>query len=481
MSSEQPTDTFSSGQRRLALVIGVNEAANSSLPALKHSIADATKMAEVLRDSCGFELFQPPLLGEYATSERVKSAVLALARERGENDFLLLYFSGHGLPMTISGDQPDIYLATHNFSEREAEEDETLHFSMRWLQNKLYIPTQAGRVLLILDCCYAGNIGMTADNPYLKDLKARVYKFFGQPMGSDEAHKGGLRLALTATGHDQSAGERDGYGLMTKYLVEALQGHVDEVLELENQGKISLQRVQRYLETVMPATQTPSVEGGYAGKDCVLAQYPERAAELRRKHTPVVNERPHTYIPFPRKDSFQPRPHEFETLERLLFPVTTGETAPPRVGLVGVIGMGGIGKTQLAVELAYRYEDRFPSGIFWMPATGTTLPQWQRQFADLAVSTDYLREDDDATKPDNEMKRASHLVPLSCPSCRCLAHPRQRGKHRPCAKRTHCHRRSRGTMHHPLHLTQHHHPTRCQTTRRRTLARRWSTKSPLNT
>ena len=210
MSSVQPTDTFSSGQKRLALVIGVNEAVNSALPTLKHAVDDATKMAEVLRDSCGFELFQPSLLGEYATSERVKSTVLALARERGKNDFLLPYFSGHGQPMTISGDQPDIYLATHNFSEREAEEDETLHFSMRWLQNKLYIPTQVGRVLLILDCCYAGNIGITAANPYLQDLKACLYTFFEQPMGNDEAHKGGLRLALTATGHDQSAGEQDG-------------------------------------------------------------------------------------------------------------------------------------------------------------------------------------------------------------------------------------------------------------------------------
>ena len=101
-------------------------------------------MAEVLRDSCVFELFQPPLLGEHATSDHVKSAVLALAHERSENGFLLFYFSRHGQPMTVGGDQPDIYLATHNFSEWEAEEDETLHFSMRWLQNKLYIPTQAG-------------------------------------------------------------------------------------------------------------------------------------------------------------------------------------------------------------------------------------------------------------------------------------------------------------------------------------------------
>ncbi len=419
MSNEQSQSAFLPDARRIALVVGVNKAASSSRPSLKHAIDDAQKMAQVLQDSCGFELFAPPLIGENATSTNIKHTLLAMARQSSANDFLLLYFSGHGQPMTVSGDQPDIYLVTHDFNEQDVEDDEALGFSMRWLQNRLYIPTQAGKVLLILDCCYAGNIGMTASNPYLDDLKARIYKFFGQPMGSDESRKGGLRLALTATGHDQTAGEQDGNGLMTKYLVEALQGKVDEVIELENQGKVSVQRLQRYLQQTMPTTQNPNVAGDYAGKECILAHYPERAAELlcQRQRTPVVNERPHTYIPLQRKASFQARPDEFETLERLLLPFTTDTSSSPRVALVGVLGMGGIGKTQLAAEFAHRYKDRFAAGVFWMPAIGTTLADWQHQFADLAEKTDYLRADDDITNPENETKRARHL-------CRYLAqHP----------------------------------------------------------
>ncbi len=419
MSSEQLVPTFSADSRRIALVIGVNDAENSHTPPLHHAVDDAQKMAEVLQNSCGFELLEPPFVGANATSTNIKRAILAMVRQSSDNDFLLLYFSGHGQPMTVNGDQPDVYLVTHDFNEQDVEDDEALGFSMRWLQNKLYIPTQAGKVLLILDCCYAGNIGMTASNPYLDDLKARISKFFGQPMGSDEARKGGLRLALTATGHDQTAGEQDGYGLMTKYLVEALHGKVDEVIELENQGKVSVQRVQRYLQQIMPVTQNPSVAGDYAGKECILAQYAERAVELRRQHqhTPVVNERPQTYIPMPHKDTFQPRPGEFETLERLLFPPQSSNSSSSRVALVGVLGMGGIGKTQLAAEFAHRYKERFPAGVFWMPAIGTTLADWQRQFADLAEKTDYVRGDDDITHPENEVKRARHI-------CRYLAaHP----------------------------------------------------------
>ena len=31
-------------------------------------------------------------------------------------------------------------------------------------------------------------------------------------------------------------------------------------------------------------------------------------------------------------------------------------------------GMGGIGKTQLAVEYAYRYKEKYPGGIYWVNA-----------------------------------------------------------------------------------------------------------------
>src|SRR6266702_2442461 len=195
-------------ERRLALVIGVNEASHSHLDPLNYAINDAEAMARILQEQCGFTLPIPPLIGAEATSSNVKKAVLAFARQRTDADFLLLYFSGHGQPMTVSGDQSDIYLVTSDFSESETEEDDTMHCSMRWLQDKLYLPTQAGKVLLVLDCCYAGNMGRTASDPYLEDLKARIYKYFGAPGSASGARSGGLRLALTATGHNQPATEQ---------------------------------------------------------------------------------------------------------------------------------------------------------------------------------------------------------------------------------------------------------------------------------
>lgn len=399
------------GERRLALVIGVNDAPLSDLPSLHYAVNDAEAMAEVLQQQCGFTLMRPPLLGADATSANVKKAILALARQRSDNDFLLLYFSGHGQPMLVDGDQPDIYLATHDFAEGEVEEDNTLHVSMRWLQDKLYLPTQAGKVLLILDCCYAGNMGRTAPDPYLEDLKARIQKYFGAPGSASGSRSGGLRLALTATGHDQTAYERDGHGMMTGFLLDALRGQVDEVIDLEERGNVSLQRLHSYLLRVMPATQNPSVAGDYAGKACVLAQYAERAETLRQARRVTVNERPHSYIPLARSASFQPRPGEFERIATLLFEEQTDDASvhSPHACIVGLIGMGGIGKTRLAVELAYIYKERFPTGVFWLPVTSMNVGELLHQLADLVSKTDYLPPSDDVSHPENEERRARHF------------------------------------------------------------------------
>ncbi len=136
--------------------------------------------------------------------------------------------------------------------------------------------------------------------------------------------------------------------------------------------------------------------------------------------------RPKSFIPHSPSPLFQPRPREFEHLKGMLFE-SKREKLPPRVGLVG---MGGVGKTQLAVELADRCIDRYPGGVFWMSAADKDIVDWQRQLAALAVDTDYLPPDDNLSSPENERRRARYL-------CRYLA---------PC--------RRKSDLFHALHLTR---------------------------
>jgi WD40 repeat protein len=77
---------------------------------------------------------------------------------------------------------------------------------------------------------------------------------------------------------------------------------------------------------------------------------------------PPERESPFT-VPFPRNADFVGRDQDLERLHASL----SGEQ-PVGIRPAGLTGMGGIGKTQLAVEYAYRYRRRYPGGVFWISA-----------------------------------------------------------------------------------------------------------------
>jgi WD40 repeat protein len=308
--------------------------------------------------------------------------------------------------MDVEAGRNEIYLGTHDFIEKQVEQDETLHLSLPWLRDKLYQHAEARKVLLVLDCCYSGEVGRSGPDPYLEELQQRLSYYFGKPGAAIGTPTGGLRQALTATGHNMSAQENQAHGQMTSFLLPALRGEVLEILG--RQKLLTLWRLVDYLKENYKQPPKPALSGDDAGQDCILAYFPSiPTSRIATLSGSISAERPASYLPFPRNPFFQPRPGEFERLEHLLFTSGTRQSVP--LGLVGVTGMGGVGKTQLAVELAYRYRQHFPGGIFWIPATGHNLFDWQHTLAELAVKTSFLPAGDDPTNPEHEALRARHL------------------------------------------------------------------------
>ncbi|KAL4863239.1 hypothetical protein BDV12DRAFT_206709 [Aspergillus spectabilis] len=71
----------------------------------------------------------------------------------------------------------------------------------------------------------------------------------------------------------------------------------------------------------------------------------------------------HMMIPFGRNPRFVGRQDEIHKLENLI-------SMPNGAKRLAITGLGGVGKTQVALELAYRMRDREPEcSIFWIPCT----------------------------------------------------------------------------------------------------------------
>ncbi|KAL5000016.1 purine and uridine phosphorylase [Aspergillus recurvatus] len=68
-------------------------------------------------------------------------------------------------------------------------------------------------------------------------------------------------------------------------------------------------------------------------------------------------------IPFPKNEGFVGRGGQLSQLEELLF-------SPGRQHKVAITGLGGVGKTQIALEFAYQTQQSRPEcSIYWIPAT----------------------------------------------------------------------------------------------------------------
>jgi hypothetical protein len=68
-------------------------------------------------------------------------------------------------------------------------------------------------------------------------------------------------------------------------------------------------------------------------------------------------------VPFPQNPDFVGRDDDLEALHDVL-----QKRKPVGIRPAGLTGMGGIGKTQLAVEYVYRHKADYPGGIFWVNA-----------------------------------------------------------------------------------------------------------------
>jgi tetratricopeptide (TPR) repeat protein len=346
-------------------MVGVNGSIKCSDPEpLKYAERDARDLAQVLeRKQCQFAHENVTLLlAEQATAQNVRQGVISkLDTAKTDADLLLFFFSGHALHICTHEGKDDIFFVTHDYDPQVAYNDPTLLFSMTWLWEHLYQSQAAGIVLIVLDCCYAGNMVGAGPDPLVIDIRKCIDEYKENTSGiKGKPHLGRMRIILAASRYNETAKEcqEKAHGIMSAYMLAALRGEVPDVLD-EN-GNIWLQMLHRYLEKQMG---TPPFIGSLT-RPCWLAAYPELSAKAHRQRADEERQRQHaadrrnrlhalladhrSFI-HGRLDNFVGRVQELADLrQRIAEYLPTG-------GYVIVTGQAGQGKSSIIAKLVEEY------------------------------------------------------------------------------------------------------------------------------
>jgi uncharacterized caspase-like protein len=230
---------------RWAVVIGVGDYDNKSVPKLRFAESDADAMYRLLTTRAGYARENVLLLTDKApekpTLQNIRLALGDfLARKTTRDDMVLIYYAGLGAPeVDASSKETDgqaKYLIPRNV---QPESLRRTAFAMEEMQG-LVARIPAERVVLLLDTSYSGAAGGRTFVP----PNARPRSVSDQFLERLAKSRG--RLVITASGANEVALEPAdlGHGLFTYYLLEGLSGKADR----NGDGIVTVSELYPYLE-----------------------------------------------------------------------------------------------------------------------------------------------------------------------------------------------------------------------------------------
>lgn len=223
-----------------AVVIGVGN--YDHMPKLKFTDDDAHEVYAFLKSPQGGSLpdHQINLLTDSeATKDNILDAMQKTFSKADENDVVLVYFSGHGLPGAFL---PVDYDGYHN---KLFHEDILEMLSM----------TKAKHKICLADACHSGTL-MAVKSP-LDGTLIKLYKAF-------EQSSGGTALLVSSRGDEYSLEDHGlQQGIFSHFMLKGLKGEAD----VNSNGIVTVQELYEYVYVEVTGytghIQTPMLTGHY--------------------------------------------------------------------------------------------------------------------------------------------------------------------------------------------------------------------------
>jgi hypothetical protein len=239
--------------RLLVLAIGIGD--YDKAPKLPNAADDARALAELF-EKTSKPLFRSVHVRRLLDKEATRGAVLKglrnLAKDATSRDVVIVFFAGHGK----LDDRKRLYLLA---ADTDPDPEELTTTGIPAEELKRLVKDLPGRVLVLLDACHAGALGPIdrAAGGLTDDLVRDLV-----------SEENGLAVLCSAMGREKSF-EKDGHGLFTRALLEALGGEGGK----DSNGVVYLHHVERYVvdrvKELSKGEQHPT-----AGRPSTLRSFP---------------------------------------------------------------------------------------------------------------------------------------------------------------------------------------------------------------
>ena len=249
--------------QRYAIVIGIGNYKDKKIPPLYYTVADAQGMYNVLTNKkYGFLLKEnvKMLINEEASTQNIKKTFgIWLKKNVRENDFVIIYFAGHG-----ASEAGSTYWVTYDSEIEDLYGTAISNDSI----SKMLKSIESKTLIVFLDSCYSAatiNRGWQTRSLFEKDPFAEF--------------KGQGRVVITSSNGKQLSLEIQeyGHGVFTYFLIQGLIGKADQDLD----GYIILDEIWDYVKNNVSNTakkfgihQTPIIDGRHSS-GILLSKYPK--------------------------------------------------------------------------------------------------------------------------------------------------------------------------------------------------------------